>query len=373
MKQTSQKSKKIRYAVVGLGYIAQGAVLPAFKHAANSSLTALVSDDPKKLKTLSRRYKVPLTYSYEEYEQCLRSGEIDAVFIALPNSLHRDYTVRAAEAGIHVLCEKPMAVTEAECREMIRAAERNRVKLMVAYRLHFEAANLDAVRAVQSGKIGDPRFFVSTFGQQVKKGDIRLDPKLGGGSIYDMGVYCLNAARYLFREEPTEVSAFSAHPEDPRFKGIDEMTGALLRFPKDRIAMILSSLGSGDTSYARIVGTKGDVVLEPAFDYSIGLQSRTTVGTRKTQRSFPKRDQFAAELLYFSNCVLKNQTPEPSGYEGLADVRVIEAIYRSAQTHRPVSLGRFDRQRRPTAKQEIRRPPVGQMPELVHASPPSGN
>ncbi len=140
---------KIRYAVVGLGYIAQIAVLPAFAHAGkNSELTALVSDDPLKLKRLGRKYNVTSTYSYDQYDACLKSGEIDAVYIALPNNMHREYTERAARAGVHVLCEKPMAVTVRECEAMIEATEQNRVKLMIAYRLHFEEANLKAAEIV---------------------------------------------------------------------------------------------------------------------------------------------------------------------------------------------------------------------------------
>src|SRR5438105_2516048 len=150
---TIKTTQKIRYAVVGLGYISQAAVLPAFRHAENSELTALVSDDPEKLEKLSRNYDVRHTYTYEQYDECLRSGQIDAVYIALPNSLHRDYTVRAARAGIHVLCEKPMALSEQDCRAMIEAAETNHIKLMIAYRLHFEPTHLQAIEIIQSGKI----------------------------------------------------------------------------------------------------------------------------------------------------------------------------------------------------------------------------
>jgi glucose-fructose oxidoreductase len=138
--------RKVRYAVVGLGYISQVAVLPAFANARrNSELVSLVSDDPVKQRTLGKRYGISRTYSYEAFEECLASREVDAVYIALPNHMHRDFAVKAAEAGVHVLCEKPLAVTESECEEMIEAAERHRVRLMTAYRLHFERANLKAV------------------------------------------------------------------------------------------------------------------------------------------------------------------------------------------------------------------------------------
>src|SRR5687767_2033514 len=150
--------KKVRYAVVGLGHIAQVAVLPAFRNASkNSELVALISSDSKKLRELGRRYRVPIEASYEQYEAVLRSGDIDAVYIALPNNMHCDYTVCAANAGVHVLCEKPLAVTESECKQMIAACKRNHVKLMTAYRLHFEKSNLEAVRIASSGKIGELR------------------------------------------------------------------------------------------------------------------------------------------------------------------------------------------------------------------------
>ena len=194
----SSKARKVRYAVVGLGHIAQVAVLPAFSHAENSELAALVSNDREKLAKLGRKYRVRDRFSYSQFDDCLRSGLVDAVYIALPNHLHREYSERAARAGVHVLCEKPMAVTEEDCRSMIGATEENGVKLMVAYRLHFEQANLRAIELVQSGKLGDPRLFDSVFTMQVKQGDIRLNPReLGGGTLYDIGIYCINAVRNL--------------------------------------------------------------------------------------------------------------------------------------------------------------------------------
>jgi len=194
--------------VVGLGYISQVAVLPAFANAKeNSQLTAIVSGDPEKLRRLSRKYNVRRTYSYEQYTDCLESGEIDAVYIALPNHMHAAYTRSAAQLGIHVLCEKPMAMDETECEGMIAAAQSGGAKLMIAYRLHFERGNLQAVQAVNSGKIGEPRIFNSIFSQQVKAGNSRLVRDVGGGALYDMGAYCINAARYLFRAEPLEVFA----------------------------------------------------------------------------------------------------------------------------------------------------------------------
>ena len=369
-KQTAKK--KVRYAVVGLGHIAQAAVLPAFAHAENSELAALVSDDPEKLEKLGRRYKVKARFSYDQLEEGLKSGAVDAVYIALPNHLHRQYTERAARAGVHVLCEKPMAVTEEDCLAMIDVCEENGVKLMVAYRLHFEEANLTAIDLVQGGRLGDPRLFDSVFTMQVKEGDIRLNPReLGGGPLYDIGVYCINAVRNLYGAEPMEVVAFNSNNGERRFQQCEEMTAAILRFPgRERLASFTCSFNGTDVSTYRVVGTKGELVMDPAYEYADELTQRVTIDGRTRKRTFPKRDQFAPELISFSECILTGATPEPSGWEGLADVRVIRALYRSADTGQPVSLLPFSKEDRPSLAREIRRPAVGK-PDLVNTEAPS--
>ena len=371
-RQKQNGKEKIRYAVVGLGHIAQAAVLPAFAHAQNSELAALVSDDPEKLEKLGRRYKVKARFSYQQFEDCLKSGVVDAVYIALPNHLHREYTERAARAGVHVLCEKPLAVTEEDCLAMIRACEENGVKLMVAYRLHFEEANLKAIDLVQGGRLGQPRLFDSVFTMQVKEGDIRLNPReLGGGPLYDIGVYCINAVRNLFGAEPMEVVAFGANNGERRFQQCEEMTAAILRFPgRERLATFTCSFNGTDVGTYRVVGTKGELVMDPAYEYAEELTQRVTIDGRTRERTFPKRDQFAPELISFSECILTGAAPEPSGWEGLADVRVIRALYRSCETGKPVTLEPFVREERPSLAQEIRRPPV-RKPALVNTEAPT--
>jgi predicted dehydrogenase len=366
----SYRPSRIRYGVVGLGHIAQVAVLPAFAHAAHSQLTALVSDDNTKLRELCRRYRVPHTYSYDEYDRCLREGHIDAVYLALPNSLHCEYATRAARAGIHVLCEKPMAVTENECRQMIRAARQAKVKLMVAYRLHLERANVKAVDIARSGKLGKLRMFNSTFTMQVRPGDIRTQRSMGGGSLYDIGVYCINAARYLFQDNPIEVSTFSVRGTDRRFREVDEMSAALLLFPEGRLASFVCSFGATDVSSYEVVGTKGRLQIDPAFEYVGPLVHRLTVnGETKTTR-FPARDQFAAELIYFSDCIRRNKEPEPSGTEGLIDVQIVQALYRSSAQRTPIALRLPAKKRWPTKRQVVTRPPV-RKPRLVRVKSPS--
>jgi glucose-fructose oxidoreductase len=365
-----KQPRKLRYVVVGLGHIAQAAVLPAFAHASeNSELVALVSDDPAKRKKLGKKYGITQTFSYEEYDDCLHSGAVDAVYITLPNHMHCEYSVRAAEAGIHVLCEKPMAVTEDECLKMITAAESSQTKLMIAYRLHFEEANLTAAEIVRTGQLGEPRLFNSVFSMKVRAGDIRVQREMGGGTLYDLGVYCINAARSLFRDEPTEVTAFAASGDNPRFKEVDEMTGAVMRFPHERLATFITSFGASDISQYQIAGTEGDLRLDPAYGYATKLTQYLTLKGRTKKQVFSKRDQFAPEILHFSQCVLERRDPEPSGWEGLADVRVVRALYESADRGQPVQLPRFEKRARPEIGQEIERPPVKE-PELVHAESP---
>ena len=366
-----KSARPVGYAVVGLGHIAQVAVLPAFRNAkASSRLAALVSDDPRKRGTLARRYRVPAAYDYSGYADCLANPDVEAVYIALPNHMHRDYAVAAARAGKHVLCEKPLGVTVAECEDMIEAARRNKVRLMTAYRLHFERANLKAAAIARSRRIGEPRLFSSVFTMQVKKGNIRLGPtELGGGPVYDIGIYCINAARAAFAEEPEEVFAATASGSDPRFRKAPESLSAVLRFSQGRTASFTCSFGAADAGWYQIVGTRGDLVVDPAYEYAEELVHLHTVGGRTREYHFPKRDQFAAQLEYFSKCVRTRRDPEPSGREGLADIRIIEALLESARTGRTVRLRPFSRRRRPSLSQEIRKPAVDK-PGLVGAEAP---
>jgi predicted dehydrogenase len=355
--------RTIRYAVVGLGHIAQVAVIPAFAHARrNSRLAAIVSGDRTKRRELARRYRIEHAFTYEQFDECLRA--VDAVYIALPNSMHAEYAIRAARAGVHVLCEKPMAVTVEECRQMIAASRKAKVKLMIAYRLHFEALNLAAIDIARSGQLGELKFFNSSFAMTVRRGDIRTKRALGGGSLYDIGVYCINAARYLFRAEPTQVSAVSINSGLASLSEIDETTAATLRFGNDRVATFITSFNAADVASYRIVGTKGHLHAEPAYEYAEGLEYKLTIDGKTTHKKFGKRDQFAPQLLYFSDCILNDREPEPSGEEGMQDVRIVEALYASAKSGKPMSIRPFTKRKRPTGRQRITRPGV-RKPALI--------
>jgi predicted dehydrogenase len=360
------RRKAVRYAVIGLGHIAQAAVLPAFKHARrNSTLAALVSGERKKLDVLGRRYGVERLCGYDGADELFASGEIDAVYIALPNNMHKEFTVRAARAGLHVLCEKPMAVTVHECEQMIRETAAANVKLMIAYRLHFERANLEAAKLARTGTLGELRFFSSDFSMQVSDDNIRLERDKGGGPLYDIGIYCINAARYALSEDPVEVWATAAKSRDPRFRQVDETVVGVMRFKDERLASFTCSFGAADRSTYTVTGTRGSITLDPAYEYAEGLAYSLKVGDRKRTKKFAKSDQFAPELLYFSDCILNNRDLEPSGLEGLADLRVIEAMLRSIRTGKPVALQMKQRRQRPTLRQNIRRPAVPREPRLV--------
>lgn len=367
------KKRKIRYAVVGQGYISQIAVLPAFKHAReNSELVALVSDSRIKLRELGKKYGVTRLLSYEDYPELLRSGEIDAVYIALPNFLHREFAIPAAQAGVHVLCEKPLEVSSERAIEMIQAARYHRVKLMTAYRLHFEETTLTAIDLIHRKKrIGEPKVFNSSFAIAVDTRSYRAGAREeGGGPIFDIGIYCINAARMLFRDEPVEAMAMDLRTDPRKFSESEEAMSVSLRFPGDRVANFVCSFGTFSTGQLQMIGTKGVLSIDNAYGYVGTKELKITRKDRSQTRSFRTRDQFAPELVYFSDCILKDREPEPSGVEGLADIWVIEAIIRSSESGQSEAIERISKSGYPGLRQEIRRPAI-EKPRLVRVREPS--
>jgi glucose-fructose oxidoreductase len=368
--KSKSKRKTVRFAVVGLGNFAQTAILPAFANAADKAeLTALVTSDTEKAAKLGRKYKVP-AYKYEEYDELLASGKINAVYIAVPNSEHRKFTEPAARAGVHVLCEKPLAYSVEDAQAMIDACREAKVHLMTAYRLHFEEGNLDAIKVIRSGKIGEARLFTSIHTMQVEPGNIRTDLSLGGGPLEDIGIYCLNAARYVFQGEPNEVTAFAIRGKDPRFKEIPEAVSATLRFSRNRLASFLCGFGESKVSEYRVICTEGVLKMDPAFTWQGDIEQTISQKEKAKTKTFKHRDQIAAELVYFSNCILKNKKPEPSGREGFLDVRIIDALRTSYTEHRTVNIEPLTKKRRPRPSQSIKRKPA-KKPKPVKADPPS--
>ena len=359
----------MRFAVIGQGHFAQTSILPAFAHARRAELTAIFSDDESKLAALRRKYRVEHALPYAQLDEFLRSGAVEAVYIAVTNDRHAEVTERAAAAGVHVLCEKPMASSSAHAERMIAVCQRAHVKLMIAYRLHFDEANLAAVETIKSGKIGDPRYLSAIFSQQVTPGNSRTQRVHAGGPLRDIGIYCINAARYLFRDEPLEVTALAGtRAGDRRFREVDEQVSALLRFPGDRLAQITCSFGAADVASCVVLGTKGRVRLEPAFDLS-NLALEVEIKGKTRRRTFKAHDQVAPEIDELAACIRQGRDPEPSGLEGLADLRVIEAIEAAARTGQRVAVNRVFPERRPSPRQ-VRRAPAARGGDGVHVQPP---
>ena len=361
--------RKARYAVVGAGWIAQEDFMPGVAKTGNSVMTALVTGDARKGRELSEKYEIEHVCGYDGFDALLKSGKIDAIYLATPNTMHRDFTIRALAAGIHVLCEKPMAPTIADCRAMIEAGQKSGAKLMIAYRLHFEEATLEAIETVRSGKLGQPRIFSSIFTQQVEPSNHRTEGDKWAGPLPDMGPYPINGVRNLFGAEPIEAFGRTASAKDDgRFSEIPEMVSVWLRFPDERIAQFTISYGSEAVSEYRVSGTEGDLMMTPGFSWEKGQTLAVTVKGKKDEKAFDKVDHFAGETKYFSDCVLDNQKPEPDGKEGLCDVCVIKAIKKSIASGKVEPVEQVVRAKRPT-REQVQKLPASKPPGLVDAWP----
>lgn len=341
--------KKVRYAVVGAGWISQISFMPGAAQAGNSTMAAIVSGNRANAEKLAKFHGVEHIFGYEQYDEMLRRGLVDAVYIALPNSLHADYAIRAAKAGVHALVEKPLAMTVAESEAMIAAAAKAGVWLMTAYRLHNEPATLEVYDLIRTGAIGDPRYFSSLFSFQVGAGNHRLKAEHWGGPLQDIGVYCLNAARHAFGSEPVEAVAMKSHGDnDPRFAEVEESISATLRFPGGRLGHFLVSFGASDMDMFKVVGSEGEIEVSPAFRFEVAMKYRLTRGGTVTEKTFPAYDHFSGMTDYFSNCILKGIRPEPDGEEGLADMRALLAIEAAANTGKSQPIASPPRPAQPT-------------------------
>ena len=364
------KAKKVRYGIVALVNISQEAMMPGVEHTGNSEITALVTSDPEKAEKLSKKYDAQETYSYEQFDQLIRSGNVDALYIATPNWRHAEFAVPALEAGIHVLLEKPMEVSSEKCEEIVAAQKRSGAKLMVAYRLHFEPATIDAIKKVRSGDLGEVHLFTSTFCQMVDPANHRAHSGIEAGPIYDMGPYPINGVRNLFDAEPLEAFATSSRHPEAGFVGFDDTVSVILRFPNNRIAQFtVSYFGNTLDSYC-VVGTKGTLELNPSYMYGQPLEEFAKYDKKEKHEAFKNTDHFGGEMKYFSQCIIDGTDPEADGYEGLADVRVIEAIVRSLQSGRFEKVEAVNIQRRIDPKQEQTLSAV-KTPQMVNAPNPA--
>jgi predicted dehydrogenase len=336
----AQSDRKIGYCMIGLGRISMGHFMPGLLTSKNSRLTGLVSGHRDKALAQAAKYGVPESsiYSYENMDQIKNNPAIDAVYVALPNSMHAEYTIRSARAGKHVLCEKPMATTVADAQAMIKACQEANKKLMIAYRCQYEPTNLRAMQLIREGRLGKIMAIESANGFKERAGEWRLDRKLaGGGPLMDMGVYSLNACRYLTGEEPVDLKAYSSVIDhDGRFDTVEENLSWTMKFPSGVVASCNTTYGAPMNGFYRVHGSMGYLYAEPAFAYE-GLHLTGTfynpAGGKPTTIDEPNtnRDpsQFTAEADYFSDCVLQNKTPKTAGEEGLLDLQYISKIYQS--------------------------------------------
>jgi predicted dehydrogenase len=332
--------EKVGWAILGLGGYAQGQIMPAFARAKRSQMVALVSGSPDKAARLAGQYGIDAKsiYRYEDIARLREDPRIQVVYVVTPPGTHRRFVEAAAATGKHVFCEKPMAPTAADCQAMIDACRKVGKQLGIGYRSRYEANNVAAIRALRDRKVGDIRSLTSDHGFSIGTGQWRTEKKLaGGGSMMDIGIYSLNALRYLTGEEPTEVTAEISNPkDDPRFKEVEDTVHFTLRFPSGLV-------GTGTSGYSwqpganryRVLGTRGELYAEPATPYE-GHQF--TLNGRPLPIDPTAQDQFASMLDAFSESVTGGRPFLTPGEEGLRDIRIIQAIYESADKGGVVKL-----------------------------------
>jgi len=339
-------SQRIGFAIVGLGELSIREILPAFGMCKKARLAALVSGEPDKAQTLASEYGIGANhvYSYANFDRLRDDPTVDVVYVVLPNSMHEEYTVRAARAGKHVLCEKPMTTSSASATRMIQACATANRHLMIAYRIQYEPHNRLAQKMLRSAQFGKTKIIEAVNGQN--QGDPnQWRQKLalaGGGSLPDVGLYCLNTSRFLLGEEPIEVMASTySTPGDPRFREVEENCLWQMRFPSGAQANCSTSYGHHETRRYRVLAERGVFGLDPAFSYS-GLKMQVSFAQNRIERTeeprLMERNQFALEMDHMAECVLENKRPYTPGEEGLQDHRIMEAIYQSARERRAVSL-----------------------------------
>ena len=336
-------SKRVGFAVVGLGRISERAVLPAFRHSRKAKLIALVSGNEKKAARLAAEFGASDYYSYADFPLCLSHPQVDAVFIATPNGTHADFSERAAVAGKHVLCEKPMANTPDDCQRMIDACRDNNVRLMIAYRKYFEPASVALKKLITSGKLGRLKAIHSAFTIYLPPGKSvspwHFDRKLaGGGSLVDVGVYCVNTSRWLIGNDPVEAMAYAWTVDPERFNEVEENIAFRLTFPEGVVLQATASYGAAQASFLHVHGEKGWAALDPAFAYDEERRLFGKIGGRWFEKKFKVMDEFALELDAFAEAIHRKRDPEPDGNEGMRDVVVMQAIYRAARENRPVPI-----------------------------------
>ena len=336
--KSKQPPRKLGFAICGLGNLSEHQIAPALQKTEHCRLSGIITDSPEKARQWQAKYGIPAAncYTYDTMDRLAHNRDIDAIYIVTPNAQHAEQTLKAAAAGKHVLCEKPMEVSVEKCRQMIDACQAAKVKLAIAYRCQFEPNNLECVRIAHERELGRLRIIEASFCVSIgAPGQWRLKRALsGGGALMDVGIYALQATRYLTGEEPVLVSGVETKTDPVKFAEVDETMAWQARFPSGTLALCTASYNLPTVTRFRGLAERGWFELDPAFYYD-GNHGRRSDGK---EIALPSGDQFAAEMDDFAQCILEDRPSKVSGEEGLRDVRIMMAIYESARTGRTAAL-----------------------------------
>jgi predicted dehydrogenase len=335
--------KRVGYAVVGLGSISQVAVLPAFAHSKKAKLVAVVSGDKNKAKKYAQDFNASQSYTYDEFSRCLENPGVDAVYIATPPGEHEKYAVAAAKAGKHVLCEKPLAATVQQARNMVATCRRNKVLFMTAYRKYFEPSSLALKKMITSGELGRIDVIHTLFTELRVFGDSSpawlFSKKLcGGGPLTDVGVYCINTTRWLVDEDPISATGISWVRDKRRYKEVEEGVAFRLDFKSGIVLQGTAAYSAAFSSFVHIHGDKGWAELGPAFAFEEERRISGKIGGKWFAKTYKPMDEFVLEIDDFAGCIQEGREPEPSGEQGLRDIVIIDAIYRAVKQRRSVAI-----------------------------------
>lgn len=332
--------KKLGWALVGLSRLCETRIGPALLKTKHAQLTGIVTGTKEKAASWQEKYGIEddCVYDYESFDRMIENPKIDVVYIVLPNSMHCEFAVRAAKAGKHVFMEKPMATTTEECRVMNAACAAAGVQLGMAYRLQFEPHHKEAIRFAEEEVFGKVQHMEAGFGVRMRGGDEwRLKKEMGGGAMLDLGVYVIQAARYIFGEEPTEVSAMETKTDKVKFAEVDETITWMMRFPSGKTANLYTSFNMPGYNRLTVFADKGRYGLEPC--YAIGRQKGWT-SDPKIPLAFPQTDHFEVQMDAFSNAILQSKPFEVDGSEGLKDHLVMDAIFKSIESGQVEPVGK---------------------------------
>ena len=332
----AQQDRKLGVALVGLGSLSTNQIAPALQKTEHCKLAAIVTGTPAKAEKWSKQYDIAdeHIYNYETFDKIADDDAVDIIYIVLPNGMHAEYTIRAAKAGKHVFCEKPMANSSEECRQMIAACEKARKHLGIGYRCQFEPHHLQCIEFARNKRFGELMYINAGFGFKIgDPNQWRLDADLaGGGALMDVGIYALQACRYLTGEEPVEVLARETKTDPKKFAEVDETIAWTMKFPSGVLANCSTTYNFGGVNHFHAYCGGGQFSLDPAYSYN-GIKGTSSAGPIEK----PEIDQFAAELDAFAKVVAAGEPNRVPGEEGLRDLLVIEAIYKAAREVRPVT------------------------------------